>query len=69
MAVAWQLYALSSAPTALAVVGLAQPLALFAFSLVGGALVRQARANSRTADDDAGAVLLTLPVVLTLTPV
>lgn len=38
VAVAWQVYALSNAPTALAIVGLAQTAPLVAFVLVGGAL-------------------------------
>jgi MFS family permease len=38
VAVAWQVYALSNSPTALAIVGLAQTLPMVAFVLVGGAL-------------------------------
>lgn len=38
VAVAWQVYALSNAPTALAIVGLAQTIPLVLFVLVGGAL-------------------------------
>ena len=38
VAVAWQVYALSNTPTALAIVGLAQTIPLVAFVLVGGAL-------------------------------
>jgi MFS family permease len=38
VAIAWQVYALSNVPTALAVVGIAQTVPLVAFVLVGGAL-------------------------------
>jgi MFS family permease len=38
VAVAWQVYALSNAPTALAIVGLAQTIPLVLFVLLGGAL-------------------------------
>lgn len=38
VAVAWQVYALSNAPTALAIVGLAQTIPLVVFVLIGGAL-------------------------------
>ena len=38
VAVAWQVYALSNSPTALAIVGLAQTIPLVLFVLVGGAL-------------------------------
>src|SRR5262249_39334333 len=38
VAVAWQVYALSNSPTALAIVGLAQTIPMVAFVLVGGAL-------------------------------
>jgi hypothetical protein len=38
VAVAWQVYELSNAPTALAIVGLAQTIPMVAFVLVGGAL-------------------------------
>jgi len=38
VAVAWQVYALSNVPTALAVVGIAQTIPLVAFVLIGGAL-------------------------------
>src|SRR5262245_1519228 len=38
VAVAWQVYELSNAPTALAIVGLAQTIPLVLFVLVGGAL-------------------------------